>query len=63
MKVQFVSVGRDRREWLWKARGAGSNTITISGRFDSLVDAVRDAREQMDDRVTGAPEDPDPIAA
>ena len=63
MKVQFVAVGKDRREWLWTARDEGSNTITISGRFDSLGDAVRDAREQMDDRFTGAPDDPDPIAA
>jgi hypothetical protein len=46
-KVQFVPVGRDRREWMWKARDE-SNTITISGqRFDSLGDAVRDARSQI----------------
>jgi hypothetical protein len=47
VKVQFVPVGRDRREWMWKARDE-SNTITISGRFDSLSDAVRDARTQID---------------
>jgi hypothetical protein len=47
VKVQFVPVGRDRREWMWKARD-DSNTITISGqRFDSLGDAVRDARTQI----------------
>jgi hypothetical protein len=47
VKVQFRPVGRDRREWMWKARDE-SNTITISGRFDSLSDAVRDARTQID---------------
>ncbi len=54
VRVQFVPVGRDRREWMWKARDE-SNTITISGqRFDSLSDAVRDARAQ----ITGlAPDD------
>ena len=47
VKVQFVPVGRDRREWMWKARDE-SNTITISGhRFDSLNDAIRDARVQI----------------
>jgi hypothetical protein len=48
VKVQFVPVGRHRREWMWKARDEDSNTITISGqRFDSLTDAVRDARTQI----------------
>ena len=48
VKVQFVAVGRNRREWMWKARDEESNTITISGqRFDSLTDAVRDARTQI----------------
>jgi hypothetical protein len=48
VKVQFMSVGRNRREWMWKARDEESNTITISGqRFDSLTDAVRDARTQI----------------
>ncbi len=47
VKVQFVPVGRERREWMWKVRDE-SNTITISGRFDSLSDAVRDARTQID---------------
>jgi hypothetical protein len=48
VRVQFVPVGRHRREWMWKARDE-SNTITISGqRFDSLGEAVRDARTQMD---------------
>ena len=38
---------------MWKARDE-SNTITISGqRFDSLRDAVRDARTQF----LGLPED------
>jgi hypothetical protein len=56
VRVQFVPVGRDRREWMWKARDE-SNTITISGqRFESLSDAVRDARSQ----ITGlAPDDVD----
>jgi hypothetical protein len=48
IKVQYLPVGRNRREWMWKARDE-SNTITISGqRFDSLSDAVRDARTQID---------------
>jgi hypothetical protein len=48
LKVQFVPVGRHRREWMWKARGEDSNTISISGqRFESLTDAVRDARTQI----------------
>ena len=47
VKVQFVPVGRHRREWMWKARDE-SNTITISGqRFESLSDAVKDARTQF----------------
>jgi hypothetical protein len=64
VKIQFVPVGRDRREWMWKARDE-SNTITISGqRFDSLSDAVRDARTQ----IIGAdsaddPDDEGPAAA
>ncbi len=49
MQVQFVPVGRNRREWMWKARDEDSNTISISGqRFESLTDAVRDARTQID---------------
>ena len=48
VKVQFVPVGRHRREWMWKARDEESNTIAISGqRFDSLTDAMRDARTQI----------------
>lgn len=48
IKVQFVPVGRHRREWMWKARDEDSKTITISGqRFESLTDAVRDARTQI----------------
>jgi hypothetical protein len=48
VKVEFMPVGRNRREWMWKARDE-SNTITISGqRFDSLSEAVRDARSHLD---------------
>ena len=48
VRVQFKSVGRTRREWMWKARDE-SNTIAISGqRFESLDDAVRHARTQLD---------------
>jgi len=62
VKVQFLPVGRHRREWMWKARDE-SNTITISGqRFDSLSDAMRDAREQIDGLGPDDPED-DPFAA
>ena len=64
LKVQFRPVGRSRREWMWKARDE-SNTITISGqRFDSLREAVQDARTQFDMRA-GHGEDPedDPFAA
>ena len=50
VKVEFKPVGRHRREWMWKARDEDSNTISISGqRFDSLTDAVRDAREHLGD--------------
>jgi hypothetical protein len=63
MKVQFMPVGRSRREWMWKVRD-DSNTITISGqRFDSLGDAVRDAREQVHDLGAFEPEDDRPFAA
>jgi hypothetical protein len=48
MQVQFVPVGRNRREWMWKVREEDSNTISISGqRFESLTEAVRDARTQI----------------
>ncbi len=58
MKIQFMPVGRARREWMWKARDE-SNTITISGhRFDSLRDAVRDARTQIDRLAEDDPDDP-----
>jgi hypothetical protein len=60
LKVQFVPVGRHRREWMWKARGEDSNTISISGqRFESLTDAVRDARTQ----IPGDDDDDGPEAA
>lgn len=63
VKVQYVPVGRERREWMWKARDE-SNTITISGqRFDSLSDAVRDARTQMDDFTADEPDDDGPAVA
>jgi hypothetical protein len=33
---------------MWKARGEDGNTISISGqRFESLMEAVRDARTQI----------------
>jgi len=61
VKVQFVPVGRNRREWMWKARDDESNTIAISGqRFDSLTEAVRDARTQIHGRDG---DDDDPTAA
>ena len=48
VRVEFMPVGRARREWMWKARDE-SNTITISGhRFVSLGDAVRHARLHVD---------------
>ena len=63
LKVQFVPVGRDRREWMWKARDE-SNTIAISGqRFESLSEAVRDARTQLDGLGGGDDPDDGPIAA
>lgn len=62
VKVQFVPVGRNRREWMWKARDEESNTIAISGqRFESLTDAVRDARTQILSEEEG--EDDGPSAA
>jgi hypothetical protein len=60
VKVQFVPVGRRRREWMWKARDEDSNTISISGqRFESLTEAVRDARTQ----ILGDDDDDGPEAA
>ena len=60
VKVQFKPVGRDRREWMWQARDDETNTIAISGqRFDSLTEAMRDAREQ----VFGGDDDEGPLAA
>ena len=64
VKVQFKPVGRGGHEWIWKARDE-SNTISISGqRFESLSDAVRDARIQIDglDESPG-PDDDTPFAA
>ena len=62
VKVQFKPVGRHRREWMWQARDEESNTISISGqRFDSLTDAVRDAREHWGD--DDASDDDGPEAA
>ena len=61
--VQFVPVGRSRPEWIWKARDE-SNTISISGqRFDSLGDALRDARTQIDGLDTDDSDDDGPFAA
>ena len=63
VKVQYVPVGRDRREWMWKVRD-DSNTITISGqRFDSLSDAVRDARTQNGFAMDDEPDDDGPAVA
>lgn len=63
IRVQFVPVGRHRREWMWKARDE-SNTIAISGqRFDSLGDAVRDARSQIDGLADDNDRDGGPYAA
>lgn len=62
VKVEFKPVGRHRREWMWKARDEESNTISISGqRFESLTEAVRDAREQLGDEDD--PDDEGPEAA
>jgi hypothetical protein len=65
VKVQFLPVGRDRREWMWKARDENKGLITISGhRFDSLGDAVRDARTQIDGlSVDDDSDDDGPFAA
>jgi hypothetical protein len=63
VKVQFVPVGRSRPEWIWKARDE-SNTISISGqRFDTLGDALRDARTQIDGLSNDDPDDDGPFAA
>jgi hypothetical protein len=64
VKVEFKPVGRGGHEWIWKARDE-SNTISISGqRFDSLSDAVRDARIQIDGLDAGTdPDDDRPFAA
>jgi hypothetical protein len=63
VKVEFVPVGRSRREWMWKARD-DSNTITISGhRFDSLGEAVRHARTQIDGLESDDDDSDGPFAA
>ena len=63
VKVQFMPVGRERREWMWKARDE-SNTISISGqRFDSLGDAVRDAHSHIDGLDDDRNPDDGPFAA
>jgi hypothetical protein len=62
LSVEFVPVGRKRREWMWAARD-DSNTITLSGqRFVTLSAAMRDAREQIDGQPPVDPDDP-PLAA
>ena len=63
VKVQFVPVGRGRREWMWKARDE-SNTISISGqRFESLGDALRDAHTHIDGLGNDLDPDDSPFAA
>jgi hypothetical protein len=48
---------------MWKARDE-SNTITISGqRFDSLSDAVRDARTQITGLDDDDSDDDGPVVA
>ena len=50
MKVEYRPVGRDQREWTWKARDESTRLIQISGqRFPSLDAAVRDARSQLEE--------------
>jgi hypothetical protein len=62
MRVQFVPVGRHRREWMWKARDE-TNRIAISGqRFDTLGDAMRDARSQIDGLARDERDDGPPAA-
>ena len=64
IRVRFMPVGRHRREWMWKARDDESNTIAISGqRFDTLGDAVRDARSQIDGLAGDDDRDDGPYAA
>jgi hypothetical protein len=49
IKVEYRTVGRDQREWTWKARDESTHLIQISGqRFPSLDAAVRDARSQSE---------------
>ena len=63
VRVQFMPVGRERREWMWKARDE-SNTISISGqRFDSLGDALRDAHVRIDGLADDRDPDDGPFAA
>lgn len=63
VRIQFFPVGRDRREWMWKARD-DSNAITISGqRFESLDDAVRDARRRIGGGEDELPEEDGPEVA
>jgi putative membrane protein len=53
-----------RSEWLWTARDERSNTITVSGRFESLSDAMRDARRRIEARADRpAGDDDGPFAA
>ena len=48
IKVQYRPVGREQREWTWKARDESTQLIQIAGqRFPSLDAAVRDARAQF----------------
>jgi hypothetical protein len=60
VKIEFKPVGRSGHEWIWKARDE-TNTISISGqRFDSLGDAVRDARTQIDALDASRDDDDEP---
>ena len=61
MRVEYRPVGRDQREWTWKARDESTRLIQISGqRFPSLDAAVRDARSQLEEL---RPDDHEPTIA
>ena len=53
IRVQYRPVGREQREWTWKARDEETRLIQISGqRFPSLDAAVRDARSHIEELGT-----------
>jgi len=61
VRVEYRPVGRDQREWTWKARDEATRLIQISGqRFPSLDAAVRDARSQLEEL---RPDDHEPTIA